>query len=103
MISSSDLHAGTQLVIESDNCSGQFKSAHHFYHLQQLINDLGSTIARMYRIVRHGKGEVDHAGDVAEVAVRRQITTGEVFLRSKYIVEFLRKRIGENRRILFEI
>ena len=96
MISSSDIPAGTQLVIESDNCSGQFKSAHHFYHLQQLSNELGSTIVRMYGIAGHGKGEVDHVGGVAKVAVRRQIAGGEVFLRSKNIVEFLRNKFGEN-------
>ena len=55
----------------------------------------GSTIARMCGIAGHGKGEVDHVGDVAKVAVRRQIARGEVFLRSKNIVEFLRNEFGK--------
>lgn len=51
----------------------------------------------MYGIAGHGKGEVDHVGGIAKVAVRRQISGGEIFLRSKNIVEFLQYKFGENK------
>ena len=70
MIESTDgLNDSTTLVIESDNCSVQYKLARHFYHLQQLSNQTNKTIIRIYGIDGHDKVEVDHVGGVAKVAV----------------------------------
>ena len=46
------------IIIESDNCRGQYKSAQHFYHMQQLANNLEKPIIRIYGVECHGKGEV---------------------------------------------
>ena len=46
------------VVIESDNCTAQYKSAKHFNDLQKLSNRLDKNIIRLYGIAGHGKGEV---------------------------------------------
>ena len=96
MIDQTDIPEGTRLVIESDNCTGQYKSTQHFYHLQRLSSELNKIIIRMYGIASHGKGEVDHVGGVAKVAVRREIAGGQVFTSSAQIVSFLKNKFGEN-------
>ena len=45
-----NLPQGVGLVIESDNCTGQYKSLQHFYHLQILANSWNRTIFRIYGI-----------------------------------------------------
>ena len=45
-------------VIESDNCKDQYKSAQHFYDMQQLANKLEKPIIRIYQVEGHGKREV---------------------------------------------
>ena len=49
-------------VIESENCSAQYKSAQHFYDIQQISNKYEMSILRVFSIAGHGKGEVDHVG-----------------------------------------
>ena len=86
MISWTDIRDGTHIIIESDNCTGQYKSIQHFYHLQLLCNELNRLIIRLYGIAGHRKGEVNHVGGVAKVAVRAEIAAGEVFDKSDEIV-----------------
>ena len=45
------------VVIESDNCTAQYKSGKHFNNLQKLSNRLDKNIICLYRIVGHGKGK----------------------------------------------
>ena len=49
-------------VIESDNCSSQYKSAQHFDDLQYICNKIGVPIIRLFSVAGHGKGEVDQVG-----------------------------------------
>ena len=56
---------GSYIVIESDNCSSQYKSCAHFYGMQKLANQYNVNIVRVYGIAEHGKGEVDHVGGLA--------------------------------------
>ena len=42
-----------------------------------------------------GKGELDHDGGVAKVAVRSSISAGSVFDNSKQIVTFLKEKFQE--------
>ena len=37
----------------------------------------------------HGKGEVDHVGGLAKVAIRRQIAEGDFFANAEDMVDFL--------------
>lgn len=79
IVADSNVPEGVSLVIESDNCSGQYKSTQHFHHLQVLSNTWNRTIYHLYGIAGHGKGEVDHVGGIGKVAVRTAIATGSVF------------------------
>ena len=84
------------VIIESDNCRVQYKSNKHVYDLQQLSNELNSTVLRIYSIPGHGKGEVDHVGGIVKVAVRREIAAGRVILDTDDIIEFLREKFGDS-------
>ena len=80
MIDHTDAPDDVPLVIESDNCTGQYKSTHHFYHIQSLADKYNRPIIQLYGIANHGKGEVDHVGGVAKVAVRRSISGGAIYI-----------------------
>ncbi len=79
MLSTTDLDEATCILVESDNCSGQYKSAEHFRDLQKISNDTNLKLIRLYWIEGHGKGEVDHVGGIAKVYARDQITRGVIF------------------------
>ena len=49
-------------IIESGNCSSQFKSAQHFDDLKHICNKMGVPIVWLFSVAGHGKGEVDHVG-----------------------------------------
>jgi len=84
------------IVIESDNCSQQYKSASHFYSMKQLADKFLFTVIRIYGIAEHGKGEVDHVGGVAKTAIRREVATGTFFESTEEMVEFLEKRFSDS-------
>ena len=46
------------IIIESDNCTSQYKSAQHFHDLQKISNQFDKTVVRIYGVAGHGKGEV---------------------------------------------
>ena len=58
MLSEEDLVNCDVIVIDSDNCSAQYKSGLHFYHLQEISNSYDKAVVRMYGIPGHGKGEI---------------------------------------------
>ena len=67
VLSEAELPTGEDayIVIESDNCTSQYKSTAHFHSIQQISNDNNVKIVRVFSIAEHGKGEVDHVGGVA--------------------------------------
>ena len=67
MLEESKLEEGETLVIESDNCTSQYKSAEHFDGLVKLATRNNVKIIRIYGVAGHGKGEVDHVGGIAKV------------------------------------
>ena len=81
-------------VIESDNCSSQYKSAHHFEDLQNLSDMMSTTLIRVFSVAGHGKGEVDHVGGLAKCAVRRYVGTGKDVLNAGDCVTFLDGKFG---------
>ena len=83
------------IFIESDNCSGQYKSSHHFTDMQHFANKFNHTVIRVFCIAGHGKGEVDHVGWVAKIAVPQHIVRGELFTSAQEVHEFLKKKFGE--------
>ena len=80
---------GKLIVIASDNCTSQYKSAKHFYNLQTISNVLNKRIICIFGVAGHGKGEVDHVAGTVKVTIRREIAAGEVLLDSNDIVSFL--------------
>ena len=61
MLAATDTEDSDTLIIESDNCTNQFKSVAHFYKLQQVCNDLQKPIVRIWSVAGHGKGEGRHS------------------------------------------
>ena len=86
----------TTIVIESDNCLSQYKSATHFQSIQDLSNKYKSTIICVYNIAEHGKGEVDHVGGIVKTAVRREIAGGGVLLDCDHMASFLKSKFSDN-------
>ena len=68
---------GRFILVESDNCTAQYKCVAHFAKLQQLADDHNTTVIRIFSVAGHGKGEVDHVGGVAKVKVRREVAAGK--------------------------
>ena len=64
-----NLKIGSVCLIESDNCTSQYKSAENFSDLQDLCNSLKIVVVRAFGVAAHGKGEVDHVGGLAKVAI----------------------------------
>ena len=72
MLREVEIQADEYIVIESDNCSSQYKSSAHFHGMQLLTNNWNVNIIRVYGIAEHGKGEVDHVGGLTKTVVRRR-------------------------------
>ena len=68
------------ILIESDNCLAQYKFCHHFVDMQNLVDRFLRIVIRIFGVEGHGKGEVDHVGGVAKIAVWQQIAQGELFV-----------------------
>ena len=63
--------------------------------MQQISNKYNTTVIRLFEIAGHGKGELDHVGGIAKVAVRQEITKGAVFSNSSEITTFLQDKFRD--------
>ena len=86
---------GRFILVESDNCTAQYKCVAHFAKLQQLADDHNTTVIRIFSVAGHGKGEVDHVGGVAKVKVRREVAAGKKLQFADEMVQFLSEKFGE--------
>jgi hypothetical protein len=84
------------IIIESDNCCKQYKSAEHFYDLLCISNNTNKPIIRVFGIAGHGKGEVDHVGGIAKIAIRREIANDADLKDAEDMVTFLLKKFESN-------
>lgn len=82
-------------VIESDNCSSQYKSAQHFDDIQYICNKIGVPVLRVFSIAGHGKGEVDHVGGTVKCAIRRYVGTSGSILNAEEGTEFISQKFSE--------
>ena len=89
------LNSADVIIINGENCSVQYKSGHHFYHLQEIANVYDKTINLMYKILGNRKSEVDHVGGTVKVTVKWIGVTGHVFHNAKDAVEFLIDKYAE--------
>lgn len=83
------------VLVKSDNCRFQFKSAQNFFELQELSNQYDITIIRIFGIDGHGKSEVDSVGGIAKSSVRTQVARGDYFGDSADVVEFLNNKFSD--------
>ena len=83
------------IIIESDNCSSQYKSAPPFHSLQDICNKYELKIIHVYSVAGHGKAQVDHVGGLAEVAIWREIGAGPFFANLEDMVDFLNNKLGQ--------
>ena len=91
------------ILIQSDNCASQYKSAESFYDLQNLSNNFGRRVIRVYGVAGHGKSEVDSVGGTLKIAVRRAVSCGSYFEKSSDIVSFLSSKFGGTKFNLEEV
>ena len=56
MLASTYVQESDAIIIESDNCTTQYKSASHFFKLQQLSDVFCKPIICIWSIAGHGKG-----------------------------------------------
>ena len=61
----------------------------HFKDCQDLSNRLKVELIRIYGISGHRKGEVDHVGGIAKVAIRREVAAGKFLYTAAEMVDFL--------------
>ena len=85
------------IIVHSDNCKSQYKSAQHFYGIQCLSNRLNCQVICVFGVANHGKGEVDHVGGLAKVSVRLSVASGETFYCSADMVEYLSENFKDKR------
>ena len=57
------------VLVESDNCTSQYKSAESFHDLQYILDTYNVNLIRLYGVPGHGKNEVDSVGGVAKMAI----------------------------------
>jgi len=81
MLKDVEIEPSDQIIIESDNCSSQYKSSAHFHGMQVLANNLNVNIIRVYGIAEHGKGEMDHVGGLVKTTIRRAVAEVNFFWR----------------------
>ena len=92
ILSLTDLKDVKQILIESDNYSGHYKSAQHFYDLQNIANHKNKIVIRFYRLEGLGKGEVNHVGGIAKVSTH-EITRGAIFSYAAQVVSHLVRKL----------
>ena len=96
IIGNADLTSASTILIQSDNCSSQYKSACHFSHLQKLANSQQKQVLRLWSIAGYGKGEVDHVGGVAKIAIKHAISNDFFFENSSDMVQYLSEKYLDN-------
>ena len=92
MLEEVDINPETYLIIESDNCSSQYKSSAHFSSIQEISNHYQCNIIRVFGIPEHGKGEVDHVGGIAKNTIRRAIAEDNFFENASTMVDYLNNK-----------
>ena len=50
----------------------------------------------VFGIEGHGKGEINHVGDLAKVAIRQAVALGKYFNSSEELLEFLSEKFNDS-------
>ena len=94
---------GDTLIVISDNCTSQYKSAHNFHDLESLAKEYKINIVRIYGIPGHGKNEIDTVGGTQKIAIRRAVSNRMVFDRASACVDFLQEKFGDSESPIYDI
>ena len=86
----------TNVIIESDNFSEQYKSSPHFHAMQKIANRYNIPVIRIYEIAEHGKGEINHIRGIAKNTICQEAAKGESFFSAEDIAHLLRIKFGDN-------
>ena len=89
MLEDVNVQPSSHIIIESDNCSSQYKSTNHFESIQHVANKFNVNVIQVFGIAEHGKGEVDHVGGLTKTTIRRAIASGKILKTASGMVEFL--------------
>ena len=92
-----------QHLANEHNGSSQFKSAPPFINIQELSDKYKIKVICVYSIAGHGKGELDHVGCLAKVAMQREIGAGVFFADAEDMVMFLQLRFNEKRDPVYQV
>ena len=57
------------IIIGSNNCKSQYKSAAHFASIQLIADFYDKKVLQIFVIAGHGKGEVDHVGGITKTTI----------------------------------
>jgi hypothetical protein len=101
MLAETEGNIADTIVIESDNCTSQYKLAEHFNGLMEIATEYGVTIIRIYGVAGHGKSEVDHVGGLAKVEIRRLIAAGSVLTNAHEMTDCLNDKFGTSNHPLY--
>ena len=103
MLTSTDVQESDAIIIESDNCTTQYKSASNFFKLQQLSDVFRKPIIHIWSIAGHGKGEVDHVSGIAKVTIRQDIAGGMLFTDAEDMVRHLPSKYAESQDLKYVV
>ena len=54
------------------------------------------TLVEIYGVAGHGKGEVDHVGGLAKVAIRREVAAGQQLSNAEEMINCFEGKFGES-------
>ena len=100
---STDVQESNAIIIESNNCTAQYKSASPFFKLQHLSDVVYKPVIRIWSIAGHGKGEVDHVGGIAKVIIRQDIASCMSFTDTEDIVCHLSSKYAERQDLKYVV
>ena len=82
----------SNVITESDKCSGQYKSSSHFHGKQEIATRYNIPVIWIYGITEHDKGEID-VGGIAKNTIHQEFAKGIsiIFFSWRYCSSFENK------------
>ena len=84
------------IIIESDNCKSQYKSAAHFASIQSMADFCDKKVLQLFGMAEYGKGEVEHVGGISKTTIRCEIANGGFFSVAEEMVDFHQQKFGDH-------
>ena len=94
---------GDTVIVNSDNCTSQYKSAHNFHDLETLAKEYKINIIRIFGVPGHGKNEINTVGGTQKIAIRRAVANRMVFDGAGACVDFIQQKFADSEAPLYDI